>query len=241
MFKRNQLLVMAFTFILLVSSLGSRVLSAKETASDERERAQNAANVLSEIMQIPEGGIPNDLMSRAEAVAVIPHVVKGAFGFGGEYGKGLVSSRLQNGRWSPPSYIKIGGGSFGLQLGVEATDLVLVFTNRDGFKGLLDGKVKLGVDAAVAAGPVGRDAQAATDVLLKSSVFAYSRSKGLFAGISLDGAVVSIDDSANRKVYSKELTPEDILYHGRAQMNDIVAPFVRMLDKYSPAGKRTTE
>ncbi len=192
-------------------------------------------------MQIPEGGIPNELMSRAEAIAVIPHVVKGAFGVGGEYGKGLVSHRLGNGQWSTPSFIKIGGGSFGLQLGVEATDLILVFTDRQGFKGLLDGKVKLGADAAVAAGPVGRNAQASTDVLLKSPILAYSRSKGLFAGISLDGAVVTIDDSANRKAYGKEVSAEDILYHGKARMNDTVAPLVRTLEKYSPAQKRTTE
>src|SRR5438552_13498829 len=229
MSKRIHFSIVAFGLVLLLSSLAPNI-SAKETARDERDRAVKAADVLSEIMQIPEGGIPDDLMARAEAVAVIPHVVKGAFGLGGEYGKGLVSHRMDNGRWSPPSFIKIGGGSFGLQLGVQATDLVLVFTNRDGFKGLLDGKVKLGVDADVAAGPVGRDASASTDVLLKSPVLAYSRSKGLFAGISLDGAVVSIDDSANKKAYGTELSAEDIMYHGKARVNDVVAPFVRTLE-----------
>jgi len=241
MCKRNQLSIMVFTFILLIGSLGVRALSAKETANDEQERAQKAATVLAEVMQIPEGGIPNDLMSRAEAVAVFPHVVKGAFGIGGEYGKGLVSHRMENGRWSTPSFVKIGGGSFGLQLGVQATDLVLVFTSRDGFKGLLDGKVKLGADAAVSAGPVGRNAQVATDVLLKSPVWAYSRSKGLFAGISLDGAVVSIDDSANAKAYGKDMTAQDILYDGKARMNTVVSPFVRTLEKYAPAHKRVTD
>jgi lipid-binding SYLF domain-containing protein len=180
-------------------------------------------------------------MSRAEAIAVFPHVVKGAFGVGGEYGKGLVSARMPNGRWSTPAFIKIGGGSFGFQIGAQATDLVLVFTSRDGFKGLLDGKVKLGADAAVAAGPVGRDASAATDVLLKSPVLAYSRSKGLFAGVSLDGAVVSIDDSENQRVYGKEITAQDILYNGSARMNDIVTPFVHALEKYAPAHKRVTD
>jgi lipid-binding SYLF domain-containing protein len=241
MFKRNRFSIMLFTFLLLIGSFGVRALSAKETAGDEQERAQKAANVLSEVMQIPEQGIPSDLMSRAEAVAVFPHVVKGAFGIGGEYGKGLVSHRMENGRWSTPSFIKIGGGSFGLQLGVQSTDLVLVFTSHDGFRGLLDGKVKLGGDAAVAAGPVGRNAQVATDVLLKSPVFAYSRSKGLFAGISLDGAVVSIDDSANAKAYGKDMSAEDILYHGRARMNNAVSPFVRTLEKYAPARKRVTD
>jgi len=236
MFKRNQVLVMAFSLVFLAGSLSVRAFGASK--DEEHERAQNAANVMTEIMGIPEEGIPNDLMARAEAIAVIPHMLKGAFGFGGEYGKGLVSHRMDNGRWSAPAYIKIGGGSFGFQLGAQATDLVLVFTSRDGFKGLMDGKVKLGADAAVAAGPVGRTAQASTDVLLKSPVLAYSRSKGLFAGIALDGAVVTIDDSANKAAYGREMTPEDILYNGRARMNDVVAPFVRALDRVAPAQKR---
>ena len=241
MFKRNQFSIMAFIFVLLIGLLGVPSLTAKDTANDERERAKKAADVLSEIMQIPEEGIPNDLMARAEAIAVFPHVVKGAFGIGGEYGKGLVSRRMENGRWSAPSFLKIGGGSFGLQLGVQSTDLVLVFTSREGFKGLLDGKVKLGVDAAVAAGPVGRNAQASTDVMLKSPVLAYSRSKGLFAGIALDGAVVSIDDSDNAAAYGKDVTAQDILYGGKARMNSVVAPFVQTLEKYSPARKRVTD
>src|SRR5215831_20170423 len=241
MFKRNQCLVMAFAFVLLIGSLGLRSVSAKETANEERERAQKAANVLSEIMGIQEQGIPRDLMSHAEAVAVFPHMVKGGFIVGGQYGKGLVSDRMANGRWSTPAFVKIGGGSFGLQIGAEATDLVLVFTSKEGFKGLLEGKLKLGANAAVAAGPVGRDAQVATDVLLKSPVLAYSRSKGVFAGITLNGAVVSIDDSENQKVYGKELTAEDILYNGRARMNNTVAPFVQALDKYAPAAKRVTD
>jgi lipid-binding SYLF domain-containing protein len=241
MIKGNRILVMTVTIALLVAAFGVRGLGAKGSASEERERAQNAANVLTEIMGIPEGGIPNKLMENAEAVAVIPHVVKGGFIVGGEYGKGLVSHRMGNGRWSTPSFIQIGGGSIGLQIGGAATDLVLVFTNKEGFKGLLDHKLKLGVDAAVAAGPVGRDAEASTDVLLKSPVVAYSRSKGLFAGIALDGAVVSIDDSSNRDVYGKELTAEDILYNGKARTNDIVMPFVNALAKYSPAPKRVTD
>jgi lipid-binding SYLF domain-containing protein len=241
MFKRIQYFVIAFTCLLLIGSLGLRSASARETANDERERAQKAATVLSEIMGIKEGGIPNDLMSHAEAVAVFPHMVKGGFIVGGEYGKGLVSDRMSNGRWSTPAFIKLGGGSFGLQIGAEATDLVLVFTSKEGFKGLLDGKLKLGADAAVAAGPVGRDAEVATDVLLKSPVLAYSRSKGVFAGITLNGAVVSIDDSENRKVYGKEITAQDILYNGKARMNDIVSPFVRELDNVAPARKHVTD
>jgi lipid-binding SYLF domain-containing protein len=204
------------------------------------ERAMKAANTLTEIMQIPEKGIPEELMEKAVAVAVIPNMVKGAFGFGGTFGKGLVSHRGTDGKWSTPSFIEIGGGSIGLQLGVQSTDVVLVFTSEDGFKGLLDGKLKLGADAAVAAGPVGRKAEAGTDVLLKSPVLSYSRSKGLFAGVSLEGAVVNIDDSANKKVYVKKVAGNDVLLGKTVMMNDTVAPFVHALEKYSPQSKRTS-
>ncbi len=241
MLKRTGFFSIVLALAMMLGSSGLRPVSAKDTANEERERAVKSADVLTDIMQISENGIPDELMEHAEAVAVIPHVIKGAFGVGGEYGKGLVSERRANGRWSAPSFIKIGGGNFGLQLGVESTDLVLVFTSRDGFKGLLDGKVKLGADAAVAAGPVGRKAQVATDVLLKSPVFAYSRSKGLFAGISLDGSVVTIDDSANHAAYGRDLTAQDIMLNGKTPINDVVAPFVRALDKYSPVQKHVTD
>jgi lipid-binding SYLF domain-containing protein len=161
-------------------------------------------------------------------------VIKGAIGFGARWGKGLVSHRMDDGSWSVPSFINIGGGSFGLQLGVEAQDLVLVFTSHDGFRGLLKGKMKLAGTAAAAAGPYGRNAEAGMDILLRSAVVAYSRSKGLFAGISLDGSVVTIDDSANRKVFGKDLNGEDILLYGRAESNDVVMPFMKALDQHSP-------
>jgi lipid-binding SYLF domain-containing protein len=176
------------------------VASQQAKQSAEVDRAAEAANVLDEIMNIPENAVPEQLMARAHGIAVIPHVVKGAFGIGGQWGKGLMSQRSENGSWSQPAYIEIGGGSFGLQIGVQASDIVLVFTDESGLKGLLKGKVKLGADASATAGPVGRKAEVGTDVLLRSGVFAYSRSKGLFAGISLDGSVVSIDDDANLKV-----------------------------------------
>jgi len=223
----------------MLSSLGTGILSAK-SVTDERERAVKAAAVLTDIMKAPDQGIPNELMERAEAIAVFPHVVKGAFGVGGEFGHGMVSQRMANGRWSAPAYIKIGGGSFGFQIGASSTDIVLVFTDRKGYEGLLSGKVKLGADAAVAAGPVGRNAQVGTDIKLESPVFAYSRSKGLFAGIALDGAVVTVDDSANQQVYGRAMSGREILTEGRAPINNIVAPFVQALDRYSPAHHRTT-
>jgi lipid-binding SYLF domain-containing protein len=184
-------------------------------------------------MNIPENSIPEGLMARAHGIAVIPHVVKGAFGIGGQWGKGLMSQRREDGSWSSPAYIEIGGGSFGLQIGVQASDIVLVFTDEDGLKGILKGKLKLGADASATAGPVGRKAEVGTDVLLRSAVFAYSRSKGLFAGISLDGSVIGMDDNANRKIYGKDVTGEDILL-GKVRTNSVVQPFVAELQKVSP-------
>ncbi len=227
-------------FLLVVFALANQVVAqqsqkaADVKRSTEAERATEAADVLTQVMNIPENAIPDELMARAHGIAVIPHVVKGAFGLGGQWGKGLMSQRREDGSWSPPAYIVIGGGSFGLQIGVQATDVVLVFTAEDGIKGLLKGKVKLGADASATAGPVGRKAEVGTDVLLRSGVFAYSRSRGLFAGVSLDGSVVSIDDSANRRVYGKEVTGEQILLAKGVRSNATVEPFLDAMQKASP-------
>jgi len=258
--KRNHLLPIFMSFAFLLASLSSQPLFAQHednkagshegektttanissNAKDQAERAQAAADVMTEIMGIPENGIPEDLMSRATGIAVIPHVVKGAFGIGGRYGKGLMSQRMSNGQWSAPTFIDIGGGSFGLQLGVEATDLVLVFTNKQGVDSLLKGKVKLGADATVAAGPLGRKGEVGTDVKLNSAIYSYSRSKGLFAGVSLDGAAINVDDSGNQKAYGKNVKAEAIL-NGSVKSNAVVAPFMNALAKYSPFHNKATQ
>lgn len=201
---------------------------AKDTR-DETERARDSAAVLTEMLNAPDAEIPAELLEEAKAIAVIPHVIKGAFGVGGSYGKGLVSQRKADGSWSPPSFIEVGGASFGLQIGAEATDYLLIFTNREGMEPLLKGKVKLGGEASVAAGPVGRTANAATDVTLDAAVYSYSRSKGAFAGVSLDGTVLSIDDSANENTYGKRVSAEDILINGKVSPNAVVAPFLEVL------------
>jgi lipid-binding SYLF domain-containing protein len=151
-----------------------------------------------------------------------------------------MSQRLSNGKWSSPTYIDIGGGSFGLQIGVEATDLILVFTNEEGVRSILDGKLKLGADASVAAGPVGRKAEVGTDIKLDSAILSYSRSKGLFAGVSLDGSVIQIDDSANGEVYGKNVTAENLLAN-KVKANRISQPFVAALEKVAPSGKRISQ
>ena len=235
MLKSNRFLIVLLSFVFLISSAG---LQAQDKDTDDQaDRAKEAGKVLTEIMGIPEKGIPDELMEKAEGIAVIPHVVKGAFGIGGRYGKGLMTKRMDNGQWTAPTYVNIGGGSFGLQLGVEASDLVLVFTDSKGVDAILKGKVKLGADASVAAGPVGRSAEVGTDVLLKSGVLSYSRSKGLFAGVALDGAVIEIDDSANTKIYGKGVTGQDVL-SGRVKSNAVVMPFLDAVQKYTRRGAK---
>src|ERR1051326_5477761 len=224
--------IVALTCSAAVSTTTARTSPTKD--SDEAVRAEHAASVLGEIMEAPDQGIPEALLKKAYGVAVIPHVVQGAFGVGGRYGKGLVAQRNANGGWGTPLFIEIGGGSFGFQLGVEATDVVMVFTNHDGIKPLLEGKLKIGADASATAGPVGRKAEVGTDILLKSAIYSYSRSKGLFAGIALDGAVIQLDDDANKSVYGKKSVAADIA--GRRVTGSalaVVQPFLRALQKYA--------
>src|SRR3954469_22727755 len=197
MMRSKSLLALSAAVVFAVccsSVLQAQNRPGKAKPTDEAMRAESAAAVLHEIMDAPDQGIPDGLLKKAYGIAVIPHVVKGAMGIGGRYGKGLVAERNADGGWGTPLFIEIGGGSFGLQLGVEATDVVMVFTNRDGIRPLLKGKLTIGADASATAGPVGRNAEAGTDVLLNSAIYSYSRSKGLFAGIALDGAVIQLDD-----------------------------------------------
>ena len=200
-------------------------LSAADKLKDEQERVQAAAAVLDAIMAAPDKSIPRDLLDRSYAMCVIPHVVKGALGFGGSFGKGLIATRMANGAWGTPAFVDLSGGSVGFQIGVSATDLVLVFTDKGGLQGLLSGKLKFGVDAAATAGPVGRTAEASTDVKMKSAIYSYSRAKGLFAGVALDGAVLGIDDSADHKVYGNGITGTDILIKNKVKLNATVKPF----------------
>jgi lipid-binding SYLF domain-containing protein len=208
--------------------------SSSKPDKDLSNRVSKAAAVLQDLTASADKRIPNELLERAEAIAVIPNMIKGAFGIGGRFGKGVVAQRSDNGRWSSPSFLEVGGGSFGAQLGVTSTDLVLVFTDRKALSLLEGGKdLKLGVDAGVAAGPVGRSAEAGVNAKLDTAIYAYSRSKGLFAGIALDGAVLNIDKDANEKVYGSSANAEDIL-NGKAAMNSTVRPFMDALEKAVP-------
>ena len=181
----------------------------------ENQRAENASRVLSEILRIPEQSIPSRLLKNAQAIAVIPNVVKVGFVAGGRRGHGLVAIRGQDGAWTHPAFITLTGGSFGFQAGVQSADVILVFKSTQGVDSIVKGKFTLGGDASVAAGPVGRSAQASTDEQFKAEIYSYSRARGLFAGVALDGTRLAIDNHSDEAVYGADTTPRAI-FEGRA-------------------------
>ena len=200
----------------------------KEGAS----QSQKATKVFEEIMGTPDKGIPADLLNKAECVAVFPTVVKAGFIVGGKAGRGVASCRTSSG-WSAPAFLEIKGGSFGLQVGGQATDVVLLFMNTNGLKKLVNNKVELGADASIAAGPVGREAAASTDASMSAEILSYSRSKGLFAGISLKGSVVSADKSDMEDTYGKDVTALQVLAAGNSRAPAEVQVFANKLGEFS--------
>jgi SH3 domain-containing YSC84-like protein 1 len=212
--------------------------SADKDQSDIEKRIDNSAKVLDEIMSTPDKGIPDKIMSDARCIAIIPSMVKIAVGFGGSHGKGVATCRLDKGRWSGVAPVTITGGSWGLQLGGQAVDLVMLVMNDDGMHNLLSSKFKIGGDASAAAGPVGRDASADTDWKMKAQVLTYSRSRGLFAGIDLNGAVLTQDKDETRIIYGK-FVPFDNILEGKVRRTSMSQAFLKTVAKYS--GGRTTE
>src|SRR6202167_3333927 len=208
---RNKILVLILTLVCVLQV----VAEDKEEKVDDRISA--SANVMKEIMGMPEG-IPKDLLNRADCIVIYPSVKKAAFVVGGSYGRGLITCRRGHdfsGGWSAPAMFALEGGSFGFQIGAEATDFVLLVMNESGSRSVLSSKVKLGGDASVAAGPVGRDASAETDIVLNAEILSYSRAKGIFAGVSLEGSTVRSDDGANRALYGRDLSAREIVREGK--------------------------
>ncbi|MGC1449989.1 MAG: lipid-binding SYLF domain-containing protein [Candidatus Sulfotelmatobacter sp.] len=206
--------------------------------SDIAKRIDASANVLNEIMATPDKAIPDKVMSDAKCVAVIPSMVKIAVGIGGNHGKGVATCRTATG-WSAPAPVTITGGSWGLQLGGQAVDLVMIVTNDQGMQHLLSSKFKLGADASAAAGPVGRDAAADTDIKMRAEVLTYSRARGLFAGIDLSGAVLNQDKDETRVLYGRFVPFADIL-SGRVQPTAVSEPFLAAVRKYSVQSKESS-
>lgn len=196
-------------------------------------RADNAVRVLNDIMQAPDKSIPRDLLRDARAIAVIPDMIKAGFIFGGRRGEGLISLKTRDGTWSNPSFITMTGGSVGFQAGVSSTDVVLVFRTQRGVDSIMRGTFTLGADASAAAGPVGRTASAATNGQLKAEIYSYSRSRGLFAGVALDGSALRIDYDANEAVYGAGVTPRRIFEGGVSNVPAAVVKFRDQLEEYT--------
>lgn len=203
---------------ILISLLVLIVAGTADAASREEEKVAAATDVIDQLSRIPEQTIPSSLLSRAYAVAVLPNVVKGAFIFGGQRGKGVLVVRRDDNTWSNPSFVKVTAGSAGWQFGGQSTDIILVFKTRQGVENIQKGKLTLGADAAVAAGPVGRRTAAATDIELKAEVYSYSRSRGLFAGVALEGSALTIDAKANAAYYGTAGISVEDVFAGRANL-----------------------
>jgi len=210
------------------------------TAFAGESQLQKATNVMNEIMSTPDKGIPHDLLDKAVCVGIIPSEIKLAFGFGGTYGRGvLVCRRGGAGQWDAPSMFTMGGASVGFQIGGKATDVVFLVMNPGGMKKLVQDSVKLGAELSVAAGPVGRSAEGATDAQLHAEILSYSRSRGLFGGASLDGAVYKQDEEDNQKVYGRRVTAKEILIDGTVRPTRAAQGLDGTLTRYSPSGGRT--
>jgi len=213
--------------------------AADKDQSDIAKRIDESAKVLNEIMATPDKAIPDKVMSSAKCVAVIPSMVKIAIGFGGNHGKGVATCRTESG-WSAPAPITITGGSWGLQLGGQAIDLVMIVTNDQGMQHMLSSKFKLGADASAAAGPVGRDASADTDIKMNAEVLTYSRARGLFAGIDLSGAAITQDKDETRVLYGSFVPFSEIL-SGKVRPTAISEPFLAAVRKYSGQSKESSK
>jgi lipid-binding SYLF domain-containing protein len=217
----------------LLGSLSVSHAAAVEPASKAAERVEAATRVLDEIMTAPDKGIPQDLLSNANCIAIIPSMKRGGFIFGARYGKGVVTCRGEGGKgWTGPSTVRVEGGSFGLQIGGSATDLVLLVMNERGSEKLMKDEFTLGGDAAVAAGPVGRSVEAGTDVLMNAKILAYSRSRGIFAGAVIGGATLRSDDTDNWRLYGRAVDHEDIL-QGRVEIPPVAHGLINTLSRYS--------
>lgn len=220
-----------FSFIILLSS----VLSTAYVCAEDKwnELIVESGRILEDIQKIPEQSIPESLLKGCTAIAIFPSTVSFGLGIGGKYGQGIIMVKDEKAKeWSAPAFFTIAGGSLGIQIGGQATDFILLVMNRRSVDGILQGKFKLGADAAVSAGPVGRNAEASIDVHFKGGILSYSRSRGLFAGIKLEGDVLAQHWDANKNLYGKDLSAKEILLENKAKMPKSAANLIKILNKY---------
>lgn len=226
-------------FSLLTALLmADNALASGKVGDDQIQKIKKAIEVIEEIMEIPEDGIPEALLRKAYGIAIIPGVMKAAYGIGGQFGKGILVVRTKRKEWSNPCFIKLAGGSFGFQIGVQKTDIILVFKSKGSIEGITSGKVTLGADASIAAGPVGRHAEASTDIEFEAEIYSYSKSHGLFAGISIKGAALQIDEKANSAFYrTSNYTASDIFMNKEIEVPGVTEELRKVLIKYAKTPK----
>ncbi len=230
-FKR---LLLIITCLITVYLLGySFNPNSSYAMSEGTLKIQEATEVIEEILRIPEKTIPPVLLRNAQGIAIIPGVIKVGFVLGGRHGTGIVMIRDENGQWTNPAFVSITGGSLGWQIGAKSTDIILVFKTRKSVTNIMKGKFTLGADAAIAAGPVGRTAGAATDAQLKAEIYSYSRSRGLFAGVSLDGSAISIDNDANIEYYGERGGSVKWIFSGASPTKTEVRKLQELLERHS--------
>ena len=233
--KRTLLFLLTLALAGLPTLMATRTARADDKSKDEG-RLENAGEVMKEILDIPDD-IPQSLLDKADCVIVIPSVLKAAFIVGGSYGRGAMTCRSGDnfrGPWGAPTMMALEGGSFGFQIGAQATDFVLLVMNQGGAKSILSSKVKLGADASAAAGPKGRSAEADTDVAMRAEVLTYSRARGLFAGISLEGSTLRPDNDSNERIYGKAVDAKDVALHGAVPIPASARALINTLNQHSP-------
>jgi lipid-binding SYLF domain-containing protein len=212
-------------FLTVLSIIGLASIGWAGAKEDSTERLQRSSEVLNQMVAAPDKGIPEEVLAKAKCIAIVPHLVKGGLGFGGKHGRGVATCRTGEG-WSAPAFISVGGGSWGLQIGVESVDLIMLVMNDKGMEQLLSSKFQISGEGSAAAGPVGRHASAGTDWKLDTQMLTYSRSKGAFAGLTLEGAVIQQDNDSTTAVYGKDVAFKSILL-GKVPAPDVARPFVQ--------------
>ena len=234
MLKKLSVVVSVAVFLLAITAEGDQNRE-KRSLTSELEKVNNAIEVIEEMVEIPEEGIPEALLGKAYGIAIIPKVIKAAWVVGGRFGKGVLLVRDENSRWGNPCFIRIAGGSVGWQIGIQSADIILVFKRKKSIDSITEGKITLGADAAVAAGPVGRRAEVSTDIELEAEIYSYSKSRGLFAGVSVEGSAIQIDEDANASFYDRDyLSARDILFGGiRLRVPAVAEKLKKVLSLYT--------
>lgn len=229
----RQLVTAAAAAVCLVTFLAAQPRAQKdEDEKNEAKRVRDAATIFGEIMGAPDKAIPSGILSKATGIAIFPNTIKAGLVVGGMRGRGIISAHTAGG-WSSPAFLTLTGGSFGLQIGGQAADVILVINGERGLENLVSNQFKIGADASVAAGPVGRDAQAATDIQLRAQILSYSRARGLFAGVTINGSTIRQDIDANERFYGSRLTTRQVVFEGKAGSPDPVGVWRAALARYA--------